>query len=337
MAKQIQKCNKAHMAQFRDDVFLGTSKSTSKYPLSAFNIPEEIRVWMKHLKGEMALIIQGEGGLGKTEMAKSILASMGKYFFVDSLDTVKSLLFTGKESILFDDVTLQNFSVDEVKSFLDVKSERAVKCRHEDGFIPADTVRIFLTNHERHAFFPRETGNKDHSRAISRRMIWVKVTEKLFTESDGKTTATQSETQKEKRKEVGVECESEIPGMDDPETLETKQSRSTKEPSFNSPFDEHEPLLEEYEIFDGDEEAAMFMGLSSEDACRESPASSKGLPLLSSGKTSPSANKELEAQMMIEEETKRPGKDETAHLGKDTVSTEKHEHDRHEPKKTSIE
>ena len=41
VAKQIQKCNKAHMAQFRDDVFLGTSKATSKYPLSAFNIPDD--------------------------------------------------------------------------------------------------------------------------------------------------------------------------------------------------------------------------------------------------------------------------------------------------------
>ena len=86
-------------------------------------------------------------------------------------------------------------------------------------------------------------------------------------------------------------------------------------------------------MFDGDEEAAMWMNLSSEDACRESPASSKGLPLLSSGKTSPSANKELEAKMMIEKETKRPGKDETAHLGKDTVSIENHEHDRPEPQK----
>ncbi|CAL1153268.1 unnamed protein product [Cladocopium goreaui] len=239
VAKQIQKCNKAHMAQFRDDVFLDTSKATSKYPLSAFNIPDTIRVWMEHFKGEMALIIQGEGGLGKTEMAKAILASMGKYFFVDSLDTVKSLLFTGKESILFDDVTLQNFSVDEVKSFLDVKSERAVKCRHEDGFIPADT----------------ETENKDHSRAINRRMIWVTVTEKLFTESDGK-------TQKDKENEVGVECESEIPVMDDLETLKTKQSRTAKEPSLKSPFDEeYEPLLEEYDMFDGDEEAAMWMNL----------------------------------------------------------------------------
>ena len=126
--------------------------------------------------------------------------------------------------------------------------------------------------------------------------------------------------------------------MDDLETLKTKQSRTAKEPSLKSPFDEeYEPLLEEYDMFDGDEEAAMWMNLSSEDACRESPASSKGLPLLSSGKTSPSANKELEAKMMIEKETKRPGKDETAHLGKDTVSTENHEHDRPEPKKTSIE
>ena len=102
VAKQIQKCNKAHMAQFRDDVFLGTSKATSKYPLSAFNIPDEIRVWMKHFKGEMALIIQGEGGtLGKTEMAKAILASMGKYFLCGQFGYCEIIAFHRKRVDFF--------------------------------------------------------------------------------------------------------------------------------------------------------------------------------------------------------------------------------------------
>jgi len=33
-------------------------------------------------------------------MAKAILASFGKNFFIDSLDTVKTLLFTGQEALL---------------------------------------------------------------------------------------------------------------------------------------------------------------------------------------------------------------------------------------------
>ena len=39
VAKQIQKCNKAHMAQFRDDVFLGTSKSYQQISIICFQHP----------------------------------------------------------------------------------------------------------------------------------------------------------------------------------------------------------------------------------------------------------------------------------------------------------
>lgn len=88
-----------------------------------------------------------------TEMAKAILASFGKNFFIDSLDTVKTLLFTGQEALLtmWPSQHFTDFSgrVDEVKSFLDINSERAVKCRHEDGYIPDNTLHIFLTNHDK--------------------------------------------------------------------------------------------------------------------------------------------------------------------------------------------
>ena len=94
-------CN---LCRWQTDVFHGASKSTSKYPLSCFILPEEIDYWMKEGTKSKSLIITGEGGLGKTEMVKAILASLGKYFYVDSLDIVKSLLFTGHEPLLFDDV-----------------------------------------------------------------------------------------------------------------------------------------------------------------------------------------------------------------------------------------
>ena len=332
VARQIQKCNRGLMAQFRDDVFQGTSKSTSKYPLSAFEIPHEILVWMKYKKEEKSLIIQGEGGLGKTEMARAILASMGKYFFVDSLDTVKSLLFTGNESILFDDISLHTFTVDEVKSFLDIQCERAVKCRHEDGYIPANTVRIFLTNHDRHSFFPREVNIKDHATAIDRRMIWVNITQKLFTLSNEKNASEESETQKEIRTKVPVECKSVIPGMDDLEKLERTTLSNTQEPSVENTLEGHEHFPEDDEMFfDGDEEAAMFMGHSDQDACRDSPGSSKGLPFLSSEKQSPAESKEFHqkqeeaAKMMVEEETKKNTAGESTRIEKDISSTHNHE------------
>lgn len=102
------------------------------------------------------------------------------YFFVDSLDTIKLCQFGSGESICFDDVTLDRFTIDEVESFLDVWQDRAVKCRHEDGLIPAGTKRIFLTNHPKHRFFPNDFDSCQHEVAINRRMKWVQVEHKLF-------------------------------------------------------------------------------------------------------------------------------------------------------------
>ena len=57
------------------------------------------------------------------------------------------------ESLLCDDVTLGDYQIDQVKSILDISCDRAIRCRHEDGIVPAGTTRIFLTNHEKHVFF----------------------------------------------------------------------------------------------------------------------------------------------------------------------------------------
>ena len=125
VAAMVVKAQKGYLAAVRPDVFQFASRDDSPFPLSDFRIPAEVENWMKQETKTRSLIIQGTGGLGKTQMAKAILASFGKYFFVDSLDTIKHLFFVNGEALLCDDVTLSDYTIDQVKSLLDISCERA--------------------------------------------------------------------------------------------------------------------------------------------------------------------------------------------------------------------
>ena len=98
----------------------GMLQTGAKFGLEDFNIPEAVSTWMKEESLAKALILSGPGGCGKTEMASAILATFGNFYFVDKLDVVKTLNFTGCESLLLDDVSLGGLDVDDCKSWLDV-------------------------------------------------------------------------------------------------------------------------------------------------------------------------------------------------------------------------
>ena len=178
--QMIQKAIKGHKASVTPEVFQFASRTGSPFPLTAFEVPESIRHWMKHDSKKKSLIISGRGGIGKTQMAMAICSSLGPYFFVDSLDTIKNCLFVGGETLILDDVTLATFDIDNCKSFLDTSCDRALKCRHIDAMVPRGTRRIFLTNHEKYRFFPAEFQMRQHSSAIERRMLWVECESSLF-------------------------------------------------------------------------------------------------------------------------------------------------------------
>ena len=180
VAKMVVKAQKGHLAAIRPEIFQFASRSDSPFPLTDFSIPPAVADWMAKDTRTKSLIIQGTGGLGKTQLAKAILASLGKYFFVDSLDTIKHLFFVDGEALLCDDVTLSDYTIDQVKSLLDISCDRAIRCRHEDGMVPAGTIRIFLTNHQKLFFFPTGFQMSEHFNAIERRMTWVEVNTVLF-------------------------------------------------------------------------------------------------------------------------------------------------------------
>ena len=281
--KMIQKAQRGHLASLTTDVFQFASKSTSPFPLSDFIVPDEIRQWMENDTKKKSLIIQGTGGLGKTQLAKAILASLGKYFFVDAMDTIKHLFFVVGEALLCDDVTLGDYQIDQVKSILDISCDRAIRCRHEDGIVPAGTTRIFLTNHEKHVFFPPGFQMQQHQNAIERRMTWVEVKGVLFKTKErsvldvAKRQSAQSEISKaaaqgvrdqragsakseipQVRDQQAGSAKSEIPKVAAAEVRDTQaDSGSQHKASQPSPTEFYEEaLLPEDEDFDADLDAA---------------------------------------------------------------------------------
>lgn len=92
-------------------------------------------------------------------------------------------------------------------------------------------------------------------------------------------------------------------------------------------FEGHEHFPEDDEmIYDGDEEAAMFMGHSDQDACRDSPGSSKGLPLVTSQKESPAESQEFHQKQediknQIVEETQKTSASQSNRIEKEISST----------------
>lgn len=125
-----QRCEDPESSERTSDRKRCLSKSTARFPLSAFSIPDDVQKWMDKEAKTKSLIMSGTGGLGKTEFAKAML-SQGEYLFVDSLDTLKSCVFSKNEGLVLDDARLDQYNINDAKSFLNViRSWTLTMCWH---------------------------------------------------------------------------------------------------------------------------------------------------------------------------------------------------------------
>ena len=158
----------------------GMLQKTVQYPLSAFHIPTGVQRWMESSSEDKVLILRGEGGLGKAELACAIMCELtGPFFFLDKLDAAKKIHFREGEGLVIDDVNFSKLEVDDVKSWLDVKKPRFTHCRNDDALIPTHTHtrRIFTTNYRSADFFPTEARMEEQVKAIKRHVEWVDIKE----------------------------------------------------------------------------------------------------------------------------------------------------------------
>ena len=134
--------------------------------------------WVKSAHKTVVLIMLGDAGLGKTELACALMAkvaSSGIFHFVNKVDRMKDVLFVPGQGLVVDEACLEGREIDDVKALLDVKKSRDVQCRNKDGRIPAGIPRILITNWPRCWFFPPEAASDLHKGAIERRTLWVTI------------------------------------------------------------------------------------------------------------------------------------------------------------------
>ncbi|CAK8994086.1 unnamed protein product, partial [Durusdinium trenchii] len=180
---QLRKCRKSWLRGTDLKPWGASTLITSpRFPLEHFDVPPRVLQWKETQSLTHTLILRGPPGTGKTEMAISVLLSTCRagIHFVSKLDQMHKITVHPGEGLVVDEACSRTVSIDDAKAWCDVTHARDVHNRCSDGHIPAQTPRIFTTNHEVPQFWPPEYFHSSHQAAIDRRTVWVDCPNKLF-------------------------------------------------------------------------------------------------------------------------------------------------------------
>lgn len=157
------------------------SKSLERiHDLSEFkNVPVEIIEWGRQEPPTTSLIIHGPSNTGKTELAKTIIKSMGRelIFCRDRNSLRNESIRTGLSGIVYDDVHLNDLSREEIIHMLDVENTSHIRVLYGVVTIPAGIPRIFTTNDANRVLRPGYSMKVP--KEIMRRVTLVNVKESL--------------------------------------------------------------------------------------------------------------------------------------------------------------
>lgn len=165
-----------------EDMETGTLHTKPDYKLCMFirlgSVDAALVQWVQKLWRTHALILCGEGGLGKTELACTLAHAVAKsdsFHFVNKVDRIRDVFFSPGEALVVDEACFATRDIDDAKALIDIVKSRDVSCRNKDGRIPKHTPRIFSTNWTWEQFWPREAFSVAHMGAIKRRVVWIDV------------------------------------------------------------------------------------------------------------------------------------------------------------------
>ncbi len=115
------------------------------YPLTSF--PESWTLTLRPPAWEWkkSLMIIGPPDIGKTEFAKALL---GPCLMVSHMDDLLKYDPEVHGGILFDDMSFDHYPRGAQIHLTDVDNDRSIHCRYNVAFIPANTKKIFVCNHD---------------------------------------------------------------------------------------------------------------------------------------------------------------------------------------------
>lgn len=126
-------------------------------------------------RSHKTLIIFGDSGLGKTQLAKNILPHS---LLTKRLDKTRDFNEDVHDGIIFDDCCIYKLPIDEQIHIVDCYDDTDISCRYHDARIPSGTPRIFTTG----ALSGPEFLMKVHDEQIRRRIVvW-----RMFLNDEGK-------------------------------------------------------------------------------------------------------------------------------------------------------
>jgi len=135
-------------------------------------IPDGISNWLED-PHRTTLLLHGPSGTGKTELAKSLLSSLGmEYVLIRDLNGLKKFDPLIHRAVIFDDLDVSDRSREELIHLFDVENESDIRILYQSVQIPAFLVRIFTTNNHR-----AMTRNE---KSLERRLDIVQVEKPLF-------------------------------------------------------------------------------------------------------------------------------------------------------------
>ena len=184
-ARSVQDLVYKILAAWHSDSGLGTEdtivtsvpwKLTDFIPLP--KIDKKLIEWIKGGYCNVVLILSGLGGLGKTALAKVLMALVCKhssFHFINRVDRLRDIFFIPGQGLVLDEVCLADRPVDDTKALLDLEEARDITCRNKDGRIPKGCPRIICTNWCWERFWPHEAFLPEHEGGVARRFWWVDV------------------------------------------------------------------------------------------------------------------------------------------------------------------
>lgn len=151
----------------------------SRFKPENFNIPKSVTKWTNSIYKYRTLFLEGDSGLGKTQM---MLALYPRALKINDLDDAKDLR-PEHTAIIYDDCNWQDSTRPHVLSFIDSECISKPKCRYHNAKIPANFPRIIISNEPDFITFPECCLTKDKSDVkpeIGRRLSKTMITQKLF-------------------------------------------------------------------------------------------------------------------------------------------------------------
>ena len=139
---------------------------------------DEVSAWKDGKYKTHALVLSGDGCLGKTSMAMALMATVspGGFWFVDDPDDFREIdgMLQEGHGLVIDEVCLAKMNLNHVKKILDLDQGRRISCRHFNGTIPRGCPRIFCTNSSLEEFYPNMPNPHDR-KGVMRRQMWQSV------------------------------------------------------------------------------------------------------------------------------------------------------------------